>query len=420
MTFLIAAVCLWSNVYALLQEWRWKSPFLAFPLCLLAIFSLPNLYYGIAETEFTASAHQVASLWGTLFFVCYTFFRKVTRGAVRLAAPGGEENDPAALSTACKLSGLIIFAATILQMAFYRFSLQAMMASSWQSHREAADSTLLLSTYLFFAAASYTLTSLRIKGRFGLLFSLGLVLYSVLILKSRGLVVSLAMPVFVYYFAHARLTRGHLVRLSGFLAVFFLLYLGARSVRHAGSLNDFRGKTGSEVIESSPTDLGDFSLVKSFYHFFDDRFPDKFNENITLWRVATILVPSRFKPEPAQVDFSLILFEAYYVQSASRGSFHATAVADSYFNDRYLGFALYSFLYAFTFTIAEFFARRRRLLYNLLYGPYVLVSFYIGRGSITNGYYILLFCVMLHACAVVAHAILPLKIRRLLFRETFS
>lgn len=385
------------NCAAAYMEYRLRSPFFVFPLGLLFLFSLPHLS-NVINTEYMANysefVYQFVSIWGCLFFGFYlvfrlglSFFLRRLFG-VRHGVSSG--NMPASIFERNFLAGFLLVGGALF-FASYGFSFNSIVSSNWADQRSFAGPIFLIASYLIYLGSGFSVYAFNFgKWRTRVLFMMMVVTLAA-ILKSRSYLVALIVPALVFFVYSRKMNSQRVV--IGVLATsgVALIYVLTRAIRLSGSLGELSIYSLSQAMEG--IDVFESNLIEIFYYYVNysiDQGYQLSERNAGLLRALLMFIPGISGPR----DISYVLWDVWTGVTGVNGSFHPTAVADSYINDRVLGYVIYPLFYATLFGVADIVLSKIKGFKISVFAVFSLVSLYFSRGAFNNGFAIMMVAIM--------------------------
>lgn len=385
-----ALIPLFLNLVLVNLFYKKKSPFLAFYLVLLFVFSFPHFYFSsfgksgyspgvVSMTTLHAIVFFLFSIVGVVFLDGRYFCRLHSLRNPLLASSS-------VLRANYKISFCFLVLAVLLIVAAFDFNLYAMFYSSWEDFRTEESPLKLIGSFFFYAGSAFLLLAFNRKSVFGVLVFAGLLVFVVFALKSRSYLIALIAPLVIHQIIFLRLSISRLISIFLVAALLVTAYSTARSTRHAGTIDDM----GAADVQ---LDVGEFELIDSLYFIVDKGGLKNTAEFGSLFRLILLPLPSSILPFEKPRDMSMELWDAKTGNTGVSGSLHPTAIGDSIMNSYYFGAIFYGIFYpVLFFSLSRLLVRMQRFS-PILFSVYCVVSFYWARGAFYNGFVVLIFCV---------------------------
>lgn len=372
-------------------DYRIRSPFISFSASFLAVVVAPAVFL-VRDIPSFSENYTEGLAYILLFQIAYLtgsmLFRRNRLGDVwNLDYCNLKPNELNWAYFASISLALISFIYGISQFDIYK-----LLYLNWWDVVHSESVFTLIGSYFLYAASSILLVQNGTKSKMLLFASILFLFFAVFILKTRGYLVALISPIFLFYLFKKRDRKMRhavilLIILSGTIAAFIF----ARMIRHGGDLYSVfsQGNQGlSSLFESAVSDGSEFSLINAYFYFVNTNFsqlPDGFGEFQTIRRLLFFFLPTGLMDLKPQ-EFSYVMYVAYYGGSMGDGlSMHPTIVGDAYANGRMLGVLIYPLL------ISLFFSAIERVIKGsasavLFIGPACFLSIYFARGAVYNGF----------------------------------
>lgn len=374
-----------ANLLSILIDYKLKSPFITFSSALLFVFTLPNIVYILLGDGYSSVTTFSVTIYGVLFLLSYAFARLgINFFLYGKLVPVNLYESAVGISRQIKISACCTLVFLLISMYSFGFSLNSMLSSSWSEWREQSDYLQLVGSFLFFIGASLTLLVVKYKAFKYVPLIIFTTIYVVAVLKTRNYLVTLFSPAIIYYIINKKFNLRSSIIGVLLVATVFALYSGARNIRHMGSINDI-SNSGFEF----KFDSGEFELINTLYYFVEKGGVNNAIPHSTLIRISLLAIPESILPFEKPRDLSHILWDEKTGVLGVSGSLHVTAIGDSMLNSQYLGWFLYSLLYAVLFSFLDVILRREKLGF-LWFGVFSVVGLYMARGAVYNGFVIVL------------------------------
>ncbi|EGQ9096425.1 oligosaccharide repeat unit polymerase [Vibrio alginolyticus] len=378
---MIALMPVILNLAIIYFDLKIKSVFVSFSIATFIVFSLPNFFSVIFGGDYSEYTYQYVTAHGTVFLAVFLITRLVLFHAFGLGYRRGcisssEENIRLQFFISFSFSLIFLFSS----LSVFDFSLNKLMSLSWSDYRDSGSFISLLGSFFLYAGSSFFLLSLKKKSTYGLVCVFILLIYIVLVLKTRNYLIAIVSPFIIYFLLYTRWNFKKLISSFLIFFTFFSLYSGARNIRHLGSISEINS---FEEINIS-FDSGEFELINTLYYFVEKNGVELEYNNVTLIRLLLLPFPSSILPFNKPKELSYILWDQKMGITGVSGSLHPTVVGDSILNSFYFGSLIYGVLYSILFFLLDKFVYISK--YNFLwFGLFCTTSFYIARGAVYNG-----------------------------------
>lgn len=385
-----ALIPLFLNLVVVGFFYKKKSPFLAFYLVLLFVFSIPHFYFSnFGASGYLPGVESMATLHATAFFfssiVVVVFLdARYFRGFHSLRSPLLVSSS--VLRFNYKVSLFFLVLGVFLVVAAFDFNLYALFYSNWEDFRSEESPLKLAGSFFFYAGSAFLLLAFDRKSIFGFLIFAGLLVFVVFALKSRSYLIALIAPLIIHQIIFLRLSVLRIFGIFLIAASLMAAYSTARSTRHAGTIDDM-------AVSDIQLDVGEFELIDSFYFIVDKGGLKNTTEFGNFVRLVLLPVPSSILPFDKPRDMAMELWDAKTGSTGISGSLHPTAIGDGVMNSYYFGAIVYGVFYPVLFFILSRWLVRAQIFSPILFSVYCVVSFYWARGAFYNGFVILVFCI---------------------------
>lgn len=382
---MLVAFVLLLNLIAIWLEFKFRSPFVVFPAGLLMVYSLPHMSNVSLSQQYSVSTYSFVSTWGALFFAFYIFFRMVLGASIRKRF----NLTQIYIYQNVQEKRLLILLALMAVMLFalsYDFSIGRMLSQNWGQQREAVGVAFLLASYLVYLCSGVSIYATSFGGMRGGFVLLAFIVLMALILKSRSYILAMSMPAVIYAAYANRITPKKMVGAVVAICSIGALFVLTRGLRHVGSIQELTLE--GLLFATNDSGFGEQVLIDAFYYYVESNIDPYYSmsmRNAGLVRLFAIFFPGIALPQ----DVSLVVWDVYTGASAVNGSFHPTAVADSFINDRQFGFVIYPAFYALLFSLSEVFIFFNKKFRLALFSVSAFVAIYFSRGAFSNGMAIL-------------------------------
>lgn len=378
---------------------------LAFPffVALLLVYSIPH-FFAPFIFQYESHVYLTASLLSLLFFCFYIILNFVFLSFDSKAAP--EVSSLKITPGVYYLSFLVFLCSLLMMLALYEFNIDLMLSSGWADFRNNQSVLKVLSLYLLCPASGLLIASIVLKKRLGIYLVVVFLLFSVFVLKTRGYVVIILLPIIFYFLLFKSWTLKKAVVLSVVFCLFFLIYSVSRELRHLGSALDV-----SQV--RFKIDTQEFELVDNLYYLIskeDNMLAVKFKD---LSRVALLLIPSDILPFTKPRENAKELWDERTGVLGVEGSLHPNFFGNLIAESPAFGWFVYAFLSVISFYLLDKLLGRLKYSGLILFSAVVSTSFYIARGAFYNGVLLLLFSICF---VLLSELFLQLYARRLALR----
>lgn len=390
-------LCLLPVLLIVYYDYRIKTPFIGFSITLSALYFIS---FPLIKGNYNDWVGEFVSIWAFLFFSFYFLFRMLFSCLLKInvGAPvirGNYNRDDLVLYG--KVSLMFLMISVFLSLYSYGFSLNSMLVSNWSDSRNEGGILLVFSFYLFMCGSSFLLISILLKNKVNIIISLILIVYYVVFIKTRGYLVAFIMPVIIYFLLTTKWSFRRVIMFFLSLVFFVFCYLITRVFRLAGSFQSVISDPSVfyDALVPNPDDFGEFSLLDSlFYILSNNVVSNHLDQNATLIRLLTFFIPDGFIEKPQ--DVSSVVWDIYIGVAGVNGSYHPTAIGESYLNNSHYGYILYPLLLVLIFTIYERLLLIKGGLFSILtLGLVVFSMFAFTRGASYNAFSVLTVCTVL-------------------------
>jgi hypothetical protein len=382
---MLVSFVLLLNLIAIWLEFRFRSPFVVFPAGLLMVYSLPHMANVSLSQQYSASTYSFVSMWGALFFAFYIFFRVILGTWIRKRLSVARIYHYQDVQEKRLLIVLAVMAVMLFALA-YDFSIGRMLSQNWGQQREAVGLAFLLASYLVYLCSGVSIYATSFGGMRGGFVLLAFIVLMALILKSRSYILAMSMPAVIYAAYANRITPKKMVGAVVAICLIGGLFVLTRGLRHVGSIQELTLE--GLLFATNDSGFGEQVLIDAFYYYVESNIDPAYSismRNAGLVRLFSIFLPGVVTPQ----DVSYAVWNVYTGASTVNGSFHPTAIADSFINDRDFGFIIYPAFYAVLFSLSEFFIVFNRRFRIALFSVSAFVAIYFSRGAFSNGMAIL-------------------------------
>ncbi|HCA5037198.1 O-antigen polymerase [Acinetobacter baumannii] len=368
-------------------EYKIKSPFIILSLCagLLYFLSVP-LIIGNYPVWVGEEVNRLAFI----FFVVYLFSRFIINTLFKISYKKIFPND---LDKVKKISFLFMFIAIFFSFASFGFSYNAMINSNWTDYRDNAGITGLIVQYSYLCGSSLLLIGLLQKDKKIIIFSVFAGLFFLFVLKSRGYLISLVLPVVCYYFLNDKMSLKRISFILLTVVIVVALYIFTRYIRIIGSLSDvnFSNLNFSDILGE---DAGELQLIDVLFQviFRKDYHYLHVDNLVTIKNFIYFFIPDFVVDKPK--DLAYAVWDYYIGIRGVNGSFHPTVIGEAYFNNKNYGVIIYPIFLASLIGLYEKVLSRRPEFLILVYGVVVFSATALARGSSHNAFVVMIICII--------------------------
>lgn len=369
-------------------EYKIKSPFIIFSLSagFLYFLSVP-LIIGNYPAWVGDEVNQITFV----FFVTYLFSRFVITS---FFGSKYKKVDIEKLNKSKNISLFFMVVAVFFSFASFGFSYTAIVNSNWADYRSSAGITGLIVQYSYLCGSSLLLIGLLQKDKKIIFFSIFVGLFFLFVLKSRGYLISLVLPVVCYYFLNDKITFKKIALMMGTIFALIFLYVFTRYIRIMGSLSevDISNISVSDVLGD---DVGELQLIDVLFQviFRQDIHYLQVDNWVTIKNFFYFFIPDFIVDKPK--DLAYAVWDYYIGVHGVNGSFHPTVVGEAYFNNKNYGVAVYPIFLAVFIGFYERILSKRPEFLVLVYGVIVFSATALARGSSHNAFVVMIVCVII-------------------------
>lgn len=374
-------------ILTLYIEFKAKSPFLIFSISIGALYflSVPVVSGNYPEwVDF-----QVQSI-GFIFFLSYLFGRFTFFNIFKIKF-NEKKLQISDIKLMKKISALLLLMSVILSMYTFSFDINKMLYSNWSEYRMDATGLEVVVTYLYISGASFLCFSILDKDKKGGVISLLCLSYFIFVLKSRGYIISMVVPILIYWVTFTKIDIRKIIIVISTISTIAFLYIFTRYIRWAGSLDNFSLSdfTWSNLVGD---DLGELQLIEVLYKIIllNDLESLKISPFSSIQRVLFFPIDQIVKISPR--DISNIVWDYYIGVYGVNGSYHTTVISESYLNSRYAGPIVFPIFISFIFSIFDKIFENKPTSIIFSSGIICYASMAIARGSSYNGFIVLFIC----------------------------
>lgn len=370
-------------------EYHNRSAYIVFPLFLVAVYAFPLLYRYIAVGGYSNSVYFLASMWGVAYVAFYSASRVLLYKALLKSSQAPHvktiTHAPSFLYVACFVISYFVM------LIMLGLNWEALLSLSWAEMRGLNPLWKNLHAYLFYFSSGLGLLMLAKKKYFSLFVIFLLVFFVSLTLKSRGFIVTYAIPMMVFYMIAGRLSKGKVLASTVLVVLFVFLYVFIRFVRHAGGIYNL---IAGDVGFSFP-DAGEFGLIDGYLYLVDKYVHNievsGMGENVTLMKLLQVALGPflNYISDPV-VSSDRLVWNAYTGILDVNGSYHPTVIGLAFFDSPLIGYAVYPVFIAIVFTLYQYLSVVFVRFYSYFFSIAVVVGAFVARGSVHNGLMLLL------------------------------
>jgi hypothetical protein len=403
--FICALASLAVNVALILHLRKYRALSFPFFVALLLVFSIPNTISPVFFKIYDDYVYLIASAISFLFFCFYycLSFCFIANGAVSKVSVKDITVD-----LKIYYFSLFIFSCSFLMfLALFDFDHNLMVSSGWADFRSNQSALKLFATYLLCPASGLLIASIVLRRKVGILVVLCYLIFSVVVLKTRGYIVLIVLPCFFYYLMFGRWTYKSIAGLIVVAFLFFSIYSISREIRHLGSIENL-----SEI--TFKIDTQEFELVDNLYYIIyrrDKIYDSNFND---IKRLLLFPFPSDLLPFLKPKENAKVLWNDRTGLPDLEGSLHPNFFGNVAAESFFFGWFIYAFLFGVLFLFIHKFFYFLKASNLIIFSSVVAISFYIARGAFFNGMMLLVFSM---AIAVIAEFLLLLCSYRFHFKR---
>ncbi len=373
-------------ISTLVLEFKLKSPFIIFTLSIGGLYFISSLILGDKYPDWVRFEVDCLAL---IFFTSYFFGRFISFRLFNVKV--NNEIKLIELKEIKKVTGIILLLSLIFSMSTFDFSLSKMLYSNWAEYRMESSKLELLVLYLYMCGSSYLCFSILDRDKKGIVFSLFVLLYFIIVLKSRGYIISMVVPLIIYWVNYTKISLTKFIYIFSSIFIISFLYVFTRYIRWAGSLDavnlgDFR------FSDLFGDDLGEFQLLEVLYEIILLNNVDTLGIEFLSSVKRLIYFPINYFYNVSPKDISYIIWDYHVGISGVNGSYHTTVISESYLNDKYIGIFVLPVFISVIFTFFDKVLCRNPNSVIMLSGVICYASMAIARGSSYNGFLVLIIC----------------------------
>lgn len=374
-------------VITLIFEYKIKSPFFVFSFISQSIFMLSVIYFKGVYPEWVGE--QVEYL-GFIFFSIYLLSRFVFCSYIFYKiTPKSEDYNSNLIKPVVFIAG----GSLLLSLFLFDFNIFSALNSNWADNRSSLGILSLISLYTYYASSSILLIGLVNNNKKVVFFSILYSIFFVLVFKSRGYLVSLFLPVFVYFFLFRKQSFKKIIYLTLMVGCVGFLYLFTRYLRWIDGISNFEISNFSfhEMIGDDSSELELIGVLYNviYYNEYNYVISESFS---TIKRVLFFMIPDFIYEKPK--DISYVLWDYHKGILGVNGSYHPTVVGEAYFNHKEVGVFLYPVFIALVFTFIDFLLKKDRDFLIYILGPLCFFITALSRGSSYNAFLVLSFSIL--------------------------
>lgn len=378
-------------------EYRRSTPFIVFPVAVFMIAGVPLTFSVDLIDRYGASAVQASGFFFLIFSIVIYLVRSISAAYLVQNSPFRLiylKPSKAYTGGPALMASIILCLSAIAMFVFGLkiFSLTAAISLGWWEFVNSNSPIVLMGTYFSYSSAGILVFSILcfrrnfFMGVSGVFVAVTFLAFSLVVLKTRSYVLLMIFPISIYLMYRRglqyKLYMVFIVALSG------LMFIVARSIRHAGSFSEFMASDMSELF-SGAMDGSEAVLVDAFVYFVQvDNNIQGFGEGATLLRLLFFWIPS-FVADVKPIEFSYVMHAAYFRTGSITGlSMHPTILGDAFANHGYIGAVIYGALIGFGFSLVEKWGGSRFSINGLIFISSILsVSLLaLARGAVYNSF----------------------------------
>ncbi|NAS07489.1 O-antigen polymerase [Acinetobacter haemolyticus] len=275
------------------------------------------------------------------------------------------------------------------------------LSYSWATKHESGGGGVgfLISSYLFIVSSGVLFLSWYFNYKKVFLLSICLVIFYIILIRSRGFIVPVLMVFGFYYLVW----RGKILGSFLFGFLFLILFFFLQQIRYLGELNNIQDMRVDvmvgNIIDKIMSEDSEFSLRNSYYFFvqnYDYLVESSGFGNFQTYRRLGFffdIFNLGLKPK----DFTNTMYIAYYGgnSSLSNPTLHPTMYGNIYANGLYISSLIFTFLFSILIFVENALKRKGFLIYWLVAPTFLYSCIFIARGSIYNAILILMINILL-------------------------
>lgn len=369
-------------------EYKIKSPFIIFSLCtgLLYFFSFP-----MVVDHYPAWVGDEVNRLAFIFFVTYLLSRFLVTSFFKNFYRQVVVSD---LEKIKRISLFFMITAIFFSLASFGFSYKAIINSNWTDYRDSAGIIGLVVQYSYLCGSSLLLIGLLQKDKKIITLSIVSGLFFLFVLKSRGYLISLVLPVVCYYFLNDKMNLKRILFMVGTILIVMVLYVFTRYIRIIGSLSDvdLSSLSFSDVLGD---DAGELQLIDVLFQvvFRGDFHYLQLDNLVTIKNFLYFFIPDFIVNKPK--DLAYAVWDYYIGIRGVNGSFHPTVIGEAYFNNKNYGVIIYPVFLALLIGGYERILSRKPDFLVLVYGVIIFSATALARGSSHNAFVVMIVCVII-------------------------
>lgn len=369
-----------------------KSPFILFTITAYLIYILSSFYHMNSYPNWVSFevSYLGAVFFSTLFFCRFLLDTILNNGKIVL----NNNVDEVDLAYFSKI--LFILSLILLVLISYRFNFNIIKAlmSDWAESRQTGGYIGLLSLYLYYVVSSLLLISILKKNKILILYTIFFSFLMTLIFKSRGYLLSVFLPVLLYYILYSNLSfKKYIYIFTGILGILFF-YLFTRYIRWIGGIHNIE-ISNFNLKSILGNDSAELELISVLYDvILNNNYHQVVSEEFSsVQRILFIFIPDFLYTKPTDLSYVLWNYKTGILDIG--GSYHPTVVAEAYFNHAQYGVFVYACLIAIFFSYFDMFLRAsNKINFIFISGSLCFFIMALARGSSYNAFMVLLFAIL--------------------------
>lgn len=370
----------------LFLDFKIKSPFIIFTI------SIGGLYFlsvPLIENAYPKWVGDEVEYLAFIFFTSYLVGRFIFLSLLKVEIK--KQFNFVDIKKIKVMTGFILVISLIISMYTFDFNINEMLYSNWSEYRLESTKLELLVVYLYMCGASYLCFSVIDKDKRGILISILILLYFIIVLKSRGYIISMVVPLLVYWLNFTKINSKKIFLIV--ISIFFvaLLYVVTRYIRWAGSIDNV-DLTNFKILDLFGDDLGELQLLDVFYKIILLNNVEQLNIDFmaSVKRILFFPISQFYNISPR--DISSIIWDYHVGIAGVNGSYHTTVISESYLNNKNVGIFIFPLFISLIFTLFDKFFNKNPKFILMLSGVVCYSAMAISRGSSYNGFVVLFMC----------------------------
>lgn len=412
-SFSIMALLISFGVFIYI-EFRFRSPYVALPIFLSLVVLLPHIS-NIIINQLDDALLNKATVYIVLFNLFYCFYRLFFKKLVLNYFNWFDIVHQTKVYSSRKFQGIkftyLILGLLAMLMSIYAaigsFDIFAALRASWWDFVQAKPQFKLPALYIIYFLCCLPVVAIIRKDKTLLILSVLLVLFYIIVLRTRGSVIAYILPLLVFYlYVKVRNPKQIFYLFIGSMLVIGV-FVFTREVRLAGGVDNLLFGTVelSDVVKRNFTEGGEFVLINAFYASIDKSY-DGFFEGQNLIRTMLLPIPSFLSLGLKPDEFTYIVWDFYNGKSVTGAqSFHPTLYGLAYMDLGWLGVFFYPLFINFVFVFFELILTRiRGYLQIHLITLMMITGMVMARGSFYNSiafaFWPILLCFLLYVLSI--------------------